>query len=166
MARLDHPGIARLLDGGVAEDGTPWYAMEFVRGLPLTAHADVRELDVRARVEMLLQVCDATAHAHAQLVVHRDLKPSNVLVDAQGRIRVLDFGIARLLDESADTQLTGTGVRVFSPAYAAPEQIRGDAVGRRGRRVRTGSRVVQVLCRARAASASQHVAGATACPVG
>ncbi|MCI1710029.1 MAG: serine/threonine-protein kinase [Chiayiivirga sp.] len=129
LARLDHPGIARLLDGGVAEDGTPWYAMEFVRGLPLTAHADVRELDVRARVEMLLQVCDATAHAHAQLVVHRDLKPSNVLVDAQGRIRVLDFGIARLLDESADTQLTGTGVRVFSPAYAAPEQIRGDAVG-------------------------------------
>lgn len=129
LARLDHPGIARLLDGGVSDDGTPWYAMEFVRGQPITAHAEARGLDARARVELLLQVCDATAHAHSQLVVHRDLKPSNVLVDAEGRVRVLDFGIARLLDESADAQLTGTGVRVFSPAYAAPEQIRGEAVG-------------------------------------
>lgn len=129
LARLDHPNIARLLDGGVADDGTPWYAMEYVRGTTLGAYASQQGLGLRARVELLLQVCDAVAHAHTQLVVHRDLKPANLLVDGEGRVRVLDFGIARLLDEQADVRLTGTGVRVFSPAYAAPEQIRGDAVG-------------------------------------
>jgi tetratricopeptide (TPR) repeat protein/tRNA A-37 threonylcarbamoyl transferase component Bud32 len=129
LARLDHPNIARLLDGGVTDEGIPWYAMEFVRGKDLVRHAQDETLDVRARVGLLLQVCDAVAHAHTQLVVHRDLKPSNVMVDADGRARVLDFGIARLLDDGAEIQLTGTGVRVFSPAYAAPEQIRGDAVG-------------------------------------
>ncbi len=129
LARLDHPNIARLLDGGVADDGTPWYAMEFVRGTDIVRHAGQDRLDARARVELLLQVCDAVAHAQAQLVVHRDLKPSNILVDGEGRARVLDFGIARLIDESADAQLTGTGVRLFSPAWAAPEQIRGEAVG-------------------------------------
>ncbi len=129
LARLDHPGIARLLDGGVAEDGTPWYAMEYVRGSALVAHANQHQLDLRARVQLMVQVCDAVAHAHAQLVVHRDLKPSNILVDGEGRVRVLDFGIARLLDDSLDSRLTSTGVRVFSPAYAAPEQIRGEVAG-------------------------------------
>lgn len=129
LARLDHPGIARLLDGGVTEDGTPWYAMEFVRGVDLVSHANAQAADARSRVELLLQVCAAVAHAQAQLIVHRDLKPSNVLVDAQGRVRVLDFGIARLLDDSADSRLTGTGMRLFSPAYAAPEQIMGEAAG-------------------------------------
>ena len=129
LARLDHPNIARLLDGGVAEDGTPWYAMEFVRGEDIVSHAQQHELDARARVELLLQVCDATAQAQSLLIVHRDLKPSNLLVDGAGRVRVLDFGIARLLDDSLETRLTGTGIRVYSPAYAAPEQIRGDAVG-------------------------------------
>lgn len=129
LARLDHPNIARLLDGGVAEDGTPWYAMEFVRGTDIVRYANEQALSVRERVQLLLQVCDAVAHAQSQLVVHRDLKPSNILVDAQGRVRVLDFGIARLLDDSAAEKLTGTGMRMFSPAYAAPEQIRGEAVG-------------------------------------
>jgi tetratricopeptide (TPR) repeat protein/tRNA A-37 threonylcarbamoyl transferase component Bud32 len=129
LARLDHPNIARLLDGGVGDDGTPWFAMEFVRGTHLVQYAQERALGVRERVELLLQVCDAVAHAQTQLLVHRDLKPSNVLVDAEGRVRVLDFGIARLLDDTGESQLTGTGVRVFSPAYAAPEQIRGDMVG-------------------------------------
>jgi serine/threonine-protein kinase len=129
LARLDHPNIARLLDGGVGDDGTPWFAMEFVRGTHLVRYAQEKALGVRDRVELLLQICDAVAHAQTQLVVHRDLKPSNVLVDSEGRVRVLDFGIARLLDDTADSQLTGTGVRVFSPAYAAPEQIRGDMIG-------------------------------------
>jgi tetratricopeptide (TPR) repeat protein/tRNA A-37 threonylcarbamoyl transferase component Bud32 len=129
LARLDHPNIARLLDGGVSEDGTPWYAMEFVRGDNIALYVQTQALDTRAKVDLLLQVVDAVAHAQAQLVVHRDLKPSNILVDAQGRARVLDFGIARLLDDASDAKLTGTGVRVFSPAYAAPEQIRGHAVG-------------------------------------
>lgn len=129
LARLDHPNIARLLDGGVTEDGLPWYAMEYVRGTDILRFADEAGLDVRARVELLLPVCDAVAHAQSQLVIHRDLKPSNVLVDAEGRPRVLDFGIARLLDDSLDNKLTTTGLRVFSPAYAAPEQIRGAAVG-------------------------------------
>jgi serine/threonine protein kinase/tetratricopeptide (TPR) repeat protein len=127
LARLDHPNIARLLDGGVSDDGTPWYAMEFVRGIDIVRYAQSHALDTRARVELLLQVCEAVAHAHSQLVVHRDLKPSNILVDADARARVLDFGIARMLDETADSQLTGTGVRMFSPLYAAPEQIRGES---------------------------------------
>ena len=129
LARLDHPGIARLLDGGVSEDGTPWYAMEFVPGTDIVRFANERKLGARERVELVLQVCDAVAHAQAHLIVHRDLKPSNILVDGQGRARVLDFGIARLLDDSGADALTGTGMRVFSPAYAAPEQIRGDTLG-------------------------------------
>ena len=129
LARLEHPNIARLYDGGIAEDGTPWYAMEFVRGQNIVRYAEAANLGVRARVELALQVCDAVAHAQAHLVVHRDLKPSNILVDDGGRVRVLDFGIARLLDDSADAGLTATGVRLFSPAYAAPEQIRGQIVG-------------------------------------
>ncbi|MEO8011601.1 MAG: serine/threonine-protein kinase, partial [Dokdonella sp.] len=129
LARLEHPNIARLLDGGVSDDGIPWYAMEFVRGTHLVQYAQQHALDTRARVELLLQVCDAVSHAQTLLVVHRDLKPSNILVDAEGRARVLDFGIARLLDDTADVHLTSTGMRVFSPAYAAPEQILGQAVG-------------------------------------
>lgn len=129
LARLDHPGIARLLDGGVADDGMPWYAMEFVPGTDIIHFANERKLGTRERVELVLQVCDAVAHAQAQLIVHRDLKPSNILVDAQGRVRVLDFGIARLMDDSGVEALTATGVRMFSPAYAAPEQIRGEPVG-------------------------------------
>ncbi len=126
LARLEHPNIARLLDGGLAE-GTPYYAMELVEGESLTAYAARRGLSTRARVELLLQVCDAVAYAHTRLVVHRDIKPANILVDGEGRVRVLDFGIAKLLDDS-DVRITRTGVRAFSPAYAAPEQIRGEEV--------------------------------------
>ena len=128
LARLDHPGIARLLDGGVSDDGTPWYAMEYVPGTDIISFANEKKLSTRERVELLLQVCEAVAHAQTQLIVHRDIKPSNLLVDAKGRTRVLDFGIARLLDDSGAQALTGTGARVFSHAYAAPEQIRGEPV--------------------------------------
>jgi serine/threonine-protein kinase len=129
LARLSHPHIARFHDGGLAAGGRSWYAMEFVDGVPLTAFARDRALDVRARVELLARVCDAVAYAHTQLVVHRDLKPSNILIDANGQPRVLDFGIAKLLAEGGDAQQTATGSRVMSPAYAAPEQVLGEPVG-------------------------------------
>ena len=128
LARLEHPAIARLIDGGVSADGVPWLAMELVNGRPLTEAATVQKLSLDARLALLIEVCAAVDYAHRRLVVHRDLKPSNVLVDAQGRVRLLDFGIAKLLDEDADQTLTATGVRPMSPAYAAPEQILGEPI--------------------------------------
>jgi serine/threonine protein kinase len=123
LAGLSHPGIARFIDGGVGDDGAPWYAMEYVEGVPLTEHARTRGLDVRARIDLVASVAEAVAYAQNRLVVHRDLKPSNILVDPQGRVRLLDFGIAKLLDEAPGADATATGVRAMSPAYAAPEQI-------------------------------------------
>ncbi len=123
LAELSHPGIARFTDGGVGEDGAPWYAMEYVEGVPITEHAAARDLDVRSRVALMLQVCEAVAYAQTRLVVHRDLKPSNILVDGDGRVRLLDFGIAKLLDAATEGGETATGMRAMSPAYAAPEQI-------------------------------------------
>ncbi len=128
LAGLSHPGIARFIDGGVDDDGAPWYAMELVDGVPLTEHARARDLDVRARVALIAAVAEAVAYAQNRLVVHRDLKPSNILVDAQGRVRLLDFGIAKLLDEVPDGRATASGVRAMSPAYAAPEQILGEPI--------------------------------------
>ncbi len=129
LARLHHPHVVRLLDGGMSGDGRPFYVMDHVDGEALTTYAATHRLDVVARVALLAKVAEAVAYAHAQLVVHRDLKPSNVLVDAAGEPRVLDFGIAKLLEESGEQTRTGTGLRVLSPAYAAPEQILGEAIG-------------------------------------
>ncbi len=129
LARLEHPGIARLIDGGMSADGLPWLAMELVEGQPLTRYAEHRALGLRARVQLLLQVCEALDYAHRRLVIHRDLKPSNVLVAGDGSAKLLDFGIAKLLDQPEGEALTGTGVRVLSPAYAAPEQLAGEPVG-------------------------------------
>jgi serine/threonine protein kinase len=129
LARLRHNHIVRLIDAGTTTDGRPFYVMDRVDGQPITVHAAAHALDLRARVALLAQVADAVAYAHTQLVVHRDLKPSNVLVDTAGVPRVLDFGIAKLIEESGEQTLTGTGLRVLSPAYAAPEQILGEAVG-------------------------------------
>ena len=133
LARLEHPGIARVLDGGTAPDGRPYLALEYVDGEPITAFADRRQLSVNERLALFQDVCDAVAYAHRRLVVHRDLKPSNVLV-AQGedgvrQVKLLDFGIAKLLDDDADftVALTAPERRILTPAYAAPEQIRGDA---------------------------------------
>ncbi len=129
LARLEHPGIARLIDGGMSEDGLPWLVMEYVEGEPLMDYVGAHALDLDARLELLASVCDAVDFAHRHLVVHRDLKPSNVLVNSEGRVKLLDFGIAKLLeaDESAEI-LTGTGMRVLSPAYAAPEQFLGESI--------------------------------------
>jgi serine/threonine-protein kinase len=132
LARLDHPHLARFIDGGVDDDGRPWFALEFVRGETITRWCDTRRLDLRMRVRLFLDVCGAVQYAHAQLVVHRDLKPANVLVDDGGRVRLLDFGIAQLLggDDDATVQATTIGARyALTPEYAAPEQFGGEPAG-------------------------------------
>jgi serine/threonine-protein kinase len=129
LARLEHPNIARLLDGGIAEDGSPYFAMELVRGTPLVASCDARRLPVAARLELFDQACRAVQHAHANLIVHRDLKPSNMLVAEDGSVKLLDFGIAKALSDDADegAALTRGGAQPLTPEYAAPEQLRGEA---------------------------------------
>ena len=127
LARLDHPNIARLYDGGIAPDGRPYFALELVDGLPITEYAAHHQLDVEARLALFAQVCEAVQYAHRQLVVHRDIKPSNVLVTPEGVPMLLDFGVAKLVAETEDG-LTVTGVAPLTPAYAAPEQVRGEIV--------------------------------------
>lgn len=131
LARLSHPHIAAFIDAGVEPGGTPWMAMEYVEGERLQEHCARRRLDPRARIDLILQVLDALDHAHRQLVVHRDLKPGNVMVDSEGRVKLLDFGIARLLDDSElDPALTRTRAPPpLTPRYAAPEQLAGEPAG-------------------------------------
>ena len=128
LARLTHPGIARLLDAGVTSAGQPYLVLEYVDGKPIDQYVRERQLLPDARIQLFLQVLAAVGHAHANLIVHRDLKPSNILVTEDGTVKLLDFGIAKLVDsESGDrTALTVEGGRVFTPQYAAPEQVRGD----------------------------------------
>lgn len=129
LARLAHPNIARLLDAGIANTGVPYLALEYVEGKSLLVFARERNLDIDSRIDLFKQVCDAVSHAHANLVVHRDLKPSNILVTDKGQVRLLDFGIGKLLEESDDViEHTHTGLRPFTLHYAAPEQIRGETV--------------------------------------
>ncbi len=125
LAQLEHPNIARLLDGGVSDDGKPYLVLEYVDGLDLIGYCDHARLDIRARLELFLTVCDAVEHAHRKLIVHRDLKPSNIMVDTTGQVKLLDFGIAKLLQEGVEEH---TATRMFTPEYAAPEQLRGDPV--------------------------------------
>src|SRR5215207_8528830 len=129
LASLDHPGIARLLDGGVTADGVPWFAMEYVAGTPLDRYCDEHGLTVDERLTLFARVCEAVAFAHRNLVVHRDLKPSNVLVTDDGVVKLLDFGIAKLLHPQPEREpITQVGPRAMTPEYAAPEQVRGEAV--------------------------------------
>ncbi len=121
LADLRHPHIARLLDGGRSVDGRPWFAMEYIDGEPLDRHCIAAGLAVRQRVELFLQVCTAVAFAHAHGLIHRDIKPSNVLVDADGSAKLLDFGIAQLLDQD-----DGVATLAFTPGFASPEQLRGE----------------------------------------
>ena len=127
LARLEHPGIARLYDGGATDDDVPYLVMEWVDGEPIDTYCDRLRLGLRDRVVLFLQVADAVAWAHRQLVVHRDIKPANVLVDGSGQARLLDFGIAKTLSEE-DSSLTRTGTRPMTVAWASPEQVRGDMV--------------------------------------
>ncbi|MEO5625449.1 MAG: serine/threonine-protein kinase, partial [Dokdonella sp.] len=126
LASLDHPNIARLIDGGETIDGKPYLAMEFVDGKPLCAYCDTKRLPLIERLRLFVSICAAVAHAHRSLIVHRDLKPSNILVNTDGEVKLLDFGIARLLEPG--THATSSALRMFTPEYAAPEQVRGDAV--------------------------------------
>lgn len=132
LARLNHPNLARFIDGGVAPDGRPWFALEFVDGDAITRWCDAQRRDVRGRVRLFLDVCAAVQYAHGQLVVHRDLKPGNVLVGRDGTVRLLDFGIARLLEGSEDAAapltVAGSGY-ALTPEYAAPEQFTHASVG-------------------------------------
>jgi serine/threonine protein kinase/Tfp pilus assembly protein PilF len=131
LARLKHPHIAQLIDAGVSEAGQPYLVLEYVEGEPIDRWCDNQGLDVEARIRLFLDVLAAVAHAHANLVVHRDLKPSNVMVSKDGRVKLLDFGIAKLLGEAGEgepTQLTRDIGRVFTPAFAAPEQVKGESV--------------------------------------
>jgi eukaryotic-like serine/threonine-protein kinase len=130
LATLEHPNIARLIDAGVTDDHRPYLVMEYVAGLPIDEYCDQHRLSIRQRVSLLRNVARAVAHAHHNLVVHRDLKPSNVFVTHIGVVKLLDFGIAKLVDLDPDrtTQMTGPGVRLMTPAYASPEQVTGAIV--------------------------------------
>ncbi|MEO6709590.1 MAG: serine/threonine-protein kinase, partial [Planctomycetota bacterium] len=130
LAGLEHPSIARLYDGGATEDGLPWFAMEYIEGRPIHAWCDEHGLGVRARIELFISVCSAVSHAHQRLIVHRDLKPSNILVAKDGTVRLLDFGIAKVLasDAAEETVHTLAEQRRLTPDYASPEQLRGEVV--------------------------------------
>lgn len=125
LSRLSHPGVAALLEAGRADDGVPWFAMGLIDGQPIDAWCDARRADRDLRVGLLVQACGAVAHAHRHLVVHRDIKPGNVLVDRDGRVVLVDFGISRLLEE---TREQSTGTYAFTPRFAAPEQRSGGAI--------------------------------------
>jgi eukaryotic-like serine/threonine-protein kinase len=130
LAQLNHPSIARLYDADALADGTPWFAMEYVEGVPLTDYCREHSCSVEQRLQLFRAVAEAVQYAHGQAVIHRDLKPSNILVKHDGGVRLLDFGIAKHLESVAErVDQTVTGLRLMTPAYAAPEQIRGDQVG-------------------------------------
>ena len=128
LASLEHPGIARLLDGGVADDGTPYLVMERVAGEALTEYCDERRMNIGDRLRLFEKVCDAVRHAHANLVVHRDLKPAHIIVGEDGRPKLLDFGIAAVLDAAEPADATQTQLRRFTPQYASPEQLTGGQI--------------------------------------
>ncbi len=127
LASLDHPNIARLLDGGAAPNGTPYVVIEYVDGEPIAEYCRRRELSIRDRIRLFRKVCAAVQYAHQNLIVHRDLKPGNILVTKEGEPKLLDFGIAKLLDPAASSQ-TQTQARLMTPDYASPEQVRGEPI--------------------------------------
>jgi serine/threonine-protein kinase len=128
LAGLEHANIARLIDGGVDAAGAPYLVMEYVEGVPITDYARARALDLRARLELFVQVCEGVQYAHQHLVVHRDLKPSNIFISAGGVPKLLDFGIAKVLATTDEAMATQTAARLLTPDYAAPEQFNGGAI--------------------------------------
>jgi serine/threonine protein kinase len=131
LAALDHPNVARMLDGGMTDDGLPFFVMEYIEGKPIDEYCDEHRLDTRGRLRMFQQVCAGVQCAHDHKIVHRDIKPGNILVDAEGCPRLLDFGIAKILDPDLSTQSldpTATVLRLMTPEYASPEQVCGDEI--------------------------------------
>lgn len=131
LSTLEHPSIARILDGGALDDGRPYLVLEFVDGLPITRYCDDNGIGIRARARLLMNVLEALHHAHRHLIVHRDIKPSNILVTAEGRVSLLDFGISKLLDPDAmpgAATLTRTGITLLTPGYGSPEQHAGQPI--------------------------------------
>ncbi len=129
LSRLSHPDIVRLLDTGLTPEGQPFLVLEYVDGKPIDQHCDLHRVGVRGRLTLLHQVMDSVGHAHARHIVHRDIKPSNILVTPAGRVKLLDFGIAKLLEGGPDsTLITVEGLRNLTPRYAAPEQLEGEPV--------------------------------------
>lgn len=182
LAALDHPGIARLLDGGTTEDGLPYFVLEYVKGQPLGTYCDSHGLSIRERILLFRSICSAVQYAHQNLVIHRDLKPANILVTADGSPKLLDFGIAKLLAPDAlslEAPETATGMHVMTPAYASPEQVRADSLttasdvyslgvvlyelltGRRPYELKTGSQleVYRVVCEEEPSRPSTVVTG-------
>lgn len=130
LAQLDDPAIARIFDANTLKDGTPWFAMEYVDGIALTDFCSANKVSIEGRLRLFRSVCEAVQFAHGRAVVHRDLKPSNILVTAAGRVKLLDFGIAKHLDDAENSAMvTRTGQRFMTPGYAAPEQITGGQPG-------------------------------------
>ena len=131
LASIDHPYIARLLDGGSTDDGVPYFVMEYIEGEPINVYCDRNQLSIEDRLTLFCQVCSAVQVAHQNLVVHRDIKPGNILVSAEGVPKLLDFGIAKLLNPELSAAVddpTMLELRVMTPEYASPEQIRGGAI--------------------------------------
>jgi eukaryotic-like serine/threonine-protein kinase len=126
LASLDHPNIARLLDGGTTEEGVPYLVMELIEGIPFDQYCDSQKLNVTERLKLFLQVCSAVQYAHQHLVIHRDIKPGNILVTKEGIPKLLDFGIAKILDPAAGSQ--ATAINPMTPEYASPEQVRGEPI--------------------------------------
>lgn len=148
LAQLDHPGIARLIDGGLTEGWQPWFAMEFIEGQALHDYADAQRLSVRQRLELLVQVCDALDHAHRRLVIHRDIKPGNLLVDDASRVHVVDFGLGRsMAADPAGGETTATiAAGHLTPQYASPEQARGEPVSVASDVYQLGLVLYRLLC--------------------
>ncbi len=158
LASLDHPNIARLFDGGVTESGAPYFVMEYVDGIPIDRHCAANNLSVDERLVLFAGVCDAVAFAHRNLVVHRDLKPGNILVSADGTVKLLDFGIATLLETSGapdESPVTGTAHRLLTPEYASPEQLAGGLVTTASDTYQLGALLFELLTRGR-----HHAGGA------
>jgi non-specific serine/threonine protein kinase/serine/threonine-protein kinase len=130
LSGLNHPNIARLIDGGTTEEGLPFFALEYIEGVPLDKYCDSNRLSTRDRLVLFQKICAAVHYAHQNLIVHRDLKPGNILVSTQGEPKLLDFGIAKLLNPSLFeiSEVTGPGMRLMTPEYASPEQVRGDPI--------------------------------------